>query len=49
MTKDVNGLKHVNDEFGHSKGDELLQKADKAMKDACRTDEIIERWAVMNL
>ncbi|MDR3542129.1 MAG: PAS domain S-box protein [Desulfosporosinus sp.] len=41
---DVNGLKLVNDAFGHDKGDELLQKAASAIQKACRTDDIVARW-----
>jgi len=41
---DVNGLKLINDAFGHDKGDELLQKAAAAVKSACRTDDIVARW-----
>ncbi|MDR3599832.1 MAG: PAS domain S-box protein [Desulfosporosinus sp.] len=41
---DVNGLKLINDVFGHLKGDELLQKAASAMRSACRADDIIARW-----
>ena len=41
---DVNGLKLVNDAFGHDKGDELLQKAAAAMEGACRKDDIVARW-----
>lgn len=41
---DVNGLKLVNDAFGHDKGDELLQKAAAALKRACRVDDIVARW-----
>jgi len=41
---DVNGLKLVNDAFGHEKGDELLQKVAMAIQGACRTDDIIARW-----
>lgn len=41
---DVNGLKIINDAFGHDKGDELLQKAAVAIKSACRTDDIVARW-----
>jgi diguanylate cyclase (GGDEF)-like protein/PAS domain S-box-containing protein len=40
---DLNGLKLVNDSFGHSKGDELLKKAAKVIRDACRADDIIAR------
>jgi diguanylate cyclase (GGDEF)-like protein/PAS domain S-box-containing protein len=41
---DVNGLKLVNDAFGHYKGDELLQKAAVAIQSACRADDIVARW-----
>lgn len=41
---DVNGLKLINDAFGHLKGDELLQKAALAIRSVCRTDDIIARW-----
>jgi diguanylate cyclase (GGDEF)-like protein/PAS domain S-box-containing protein len=40
---DVNGLKLVNDAFGHLKGDELLQKAAQAIRSVCREDDIIAR------
>ncbi len=40
---DVNGLKLVNDAFGHDKGDELLIKVANAIKRECRGDEIIAR------
>jgi diguanylate cyclase (GGDEF)-like protein/PAS domain S-box-containing protein/putative nucleotidyltransferase with HDIG domain len=40
---DVNGLKLINDSFGHSMGDELLQKVAKTIKLGFRSDEIIAR------
>jgi len=40
---DANGLKLINDSFGHSTGDEFLQKAANAMKNGCRADDIIAR------
>lgn len=40
---DVNGLKLVNDSFGHDLGDELLIKAAETIKKACREDDIIAR------
>jgi diguanylate cyclase (GGDEF)-like protein/PAS domain S-box-containing protein/putative nucleotidyltransferase with HDIG domain len=40
---DVNGLKLVNDSFGHVVGDELLKKAAIAIKKGCRADDIIAR------
>ena len=40
---DVNGLKFINDTFGHSAGDELLVKTAKALKENFRADDIIAR------
>jgi diguanylate cyclase (GGDEF)-like protein/PAS domain S-box-containing protein len=40
---DVNGLKLVNDSFGHATGDELLIKVAQAMKKGCRADDVIAR------
>ena len=41
---DVNGLKLVNDSYGHRKGDELLQKAAEILKNCVRSEDIIARW-----
>lgn len=40
---DINGLKLINDSFGHAKGDELLKKAAEEMKKGCRADDIVAR------
>lgn len=40
---DVNGLKLVNDSFGHNLGDELLKKAAEVMMKGCRSSDIISR------
>lgn len=40
---DVNGLKVINDSFGHSIGDELLKIVADAFKRTCREDDIIAR------
>ncbi|OJV63964.1 MAG: hypothetical protein BGO41_06840 [Clostridiales bacterium 38-18] len=40
---DVNGLKLINDYFGHQSGDELLIKISDSFKEVCRSDEIIAR------
>jgi len=40
---DVNGLKLINDSFGHGVGDELLIKAAEIISKGCRSDDIISR------
>lgn len=40
---DVNGLKLINDSFGHEMGDELLSSVASILKKGCRADEIIAR------
>lgn len=40
---DVNGLKLVNDSFGHNLGDELLKKSAEVIKKGCRKTDIIAR------
>lgn len=43
VMSDVNGLKLINDSFGHGTGDQLLIKTAKAITNGCRTDDIIAR------
>jgi len=40
---DVNGLKLINDSFGHTSGDRLLTKASEVIKAACRPGDSIAR------
>jgi len=40
---DVNGLKLINDSFGHAMGDELLKKVAEVLRKGCRADDIIAR------
>ena len=40
---DVNGLKLINDSFGHVMGDELLKKVAEVITKGCRADDIIAR------
>ena len=40
---DVNGLKLVNDSFGHEAGDALLRKAAWILQKVCRKDDIVAR------
>lgn len=44
VVADVNGLKLMNDAFGHDKGDELLKKAAAAIEKTCRPKDIAARW-----
>lgn len=41
---DVNGLRLINDSFGHTVGDEVLKKAASLIKDGCRLDDIVARF-----
>jgi len=43
IVADLNGLKLVNDAFGHKTGDELIKAAADVLKSECREDEIITR------
>ena len=40
---DLNGLKLINDSFGHTTGDEILKKVADVMVKVCRADNIISR------
>ena len=40
---DLDGLKIVNDAFGHDSGDILIQKVAEILKTSCRADDIIAR------
>jgi diguanylate cyclase (GGDEF)-like protein/PAS domain S-box-containing protein len=42
---DVNGMKLINDSFGHYEGDQLLIKATKAINDNLRAEDLVIRWA----
>lgn len=41
---DVNGLKLINDSFGHTVGDELLKKVAEVIRNGCRAGDIIARF-----
>ena len=41
---DVDGLKHVNDTFGHPIGDQLLLTVANALRTSCRNSDIMGRW-----
>ena len=40
---DINGLKTINDAFGHKSGDKLIKMVSTSIKTSCRTDKIIAR------
>lgn len=41
---DLNGLKMINDAFGHQLGDQLLKKAGDAIRSICRDKDVLARW-----
>jgi diguanylate cyclase (GGDEF)-like protein/PAS domain S-box-containing protein len=41
---DLNGLKLVNDTFGHEVGDKLLKQTAEILRNSCRSEDIIARW-----
>ena len=41
---DINGLKIINDSYGHKKGDELLKKAAAMLAETVRTKDILARY-----
>lgn len=41
---DVNGLKIVNDVFGHQEGDKLLQSIARVLQASCRHEDVVARW-----
>lgn len=41
---DLNGLKLINDTYGHPIGDKALQAAAEIIKSTCREDDIYARW-----
>lgn len=41
---DLNGLKLINDTFGHHAGDRLIIKAAKILQEYCRPQDVLCRW-----
>ena len=41
---DLNGLKLVNDTYGHQTGDEMLKLTARIIEDTCRKEDIVARW-----
>jgi diguanylate cyclase (GGDEF)-like protein len=44
IVADVNGLKLINDTFGHADGDKLLKMIANTLKESCRDEDILGRW-----
>lgn len=43
MMLDINGLKEVNDNFGHQAGDDLIKAAAETIVESCRVDDLVAR------
>jgi diguanylate cyclase (GGDEF)-like protein/putative nucleotidyltransferase with HDIG domain len=41
---DINGLKLINDAFGHHFGDKLLALSAKCIQESCRSRDVVARW-----
>ncbi len=41
---DLNGLKLVNDTYGHKTGDKILQRTGEILTNSCRQEDIVARW-----
>jgi len=41
---DINGLKMINDAYGHKVGDRLLKRAAELMKNCCSPKDYLSRW-----
>lgn len=41
---DINGLKLINDAFGHGEGDEILKSCASVLRSCCRAEDIVARW-----
>ena len=41
---DINGLKLINDAFGHKEGDRLLKSCGNVLNNCCRAEDIVARW-----
>ena len=42
---DINGLKLINDSYGHKAGDKLIKKSSEILEEAVRQEDIVSRWA----
>jgi diguanylate cyclase (GGDEF)-like protein/PAS domain S-box-containing protein len=44
IISDINGLKLINDAFGHDEGDRILRSFASVLKSCCRAEDIVARW-----
>jgi|LGOV01.1.fsa_nt_gb diguanylate cyclase (GGDEF)-like protein/PAS domain S-box-containing protein len=44
ISGDINGLKLINDSYGHAEGDNLISEIGNILKKATRSEDIISRW-----
>jgi len=42
---DINGLKLINDSYGHKAGDSLIKKSAEILEESVRQEDIVSRWA----
>ncbi|MFW5873587.1 MAG: HD domain-containing phosphohydrolase [Bacillota bacterium] len=42
---DIDGLKLINDTYGHKAGDKIIKRAAEILKKAVRKEDIVSRWA----
>lgn len=43
LMADVDGLKRVNDDFGHAAGDRLIKRAAQALRESFRSEDVVAR------